>query len=41
MDLVTWASQVVEHLKQILLSQPVVKFFDTTKKVKLQVDASK
>ena len=31
----------VEELKQILSSQPVLKFFDPTKPVKLQVDASK
>ncbi len=31
----------VEQLKQILSSQPVLKFFDSAKPVKLQVDASK
>ena len=31
----------MEHLKEILSSQPALKFFDPTKPVKLQVDASK
>ena len=31
----------VERLKGILSSQPVLKLFDPTKPVKLQVDASK
>ena len=31
----------MEHLKGILSSQPVLKFFHPTKPVKLQVDASK
>ena len=30
----------VEKLKQILSCQPVLKFFDPAKPVKLQVDAS-
>ena len=34
-------TQAVERLKQFLSSQPVLKFYDTTKPVKLQVDASK
>ena len=34
-------TQAVERLKQILSSQPVLKFYDPTKPVKLQVDASK
>ena len=34
-------TQAVERLKQILSSQPVLKFHDPTKPVKLQVDASK
>lgn len=34
-------TRAVQHLKQILSNQPVLKFFDTTKPVKLQVDASK
>ena len=43
---VTWIwsyehTQAVERLKQILSSQPVLKFYDPTKPVKLQVDASK
>ena len=40
----TWSHehpQSVEHLKGILSSQPVLKFFHPTKPVKLQVDASK
>ena len=40
----TWShehTQSVEHLKRILSSQPVLKFFDPSKPVKLQVDASK
>ena len=40
----TWShehTQSVEHLKQILSSQPVLKFFDPSKPVKLQVDTSK
>ena len=43
---VTWNwfqehAQAVEHLKDILSSQPVLKFFDPSKPIKLQVDASK
>ena len=34
-------TQAVGHLKDILSSQPVLKFFDPSKPVKLQVDASK
>lgn len=34
-------TQAVEHLKEILSSQPVLRFFDPSKPVKLQVDASK
>ena len=34
-------TQAVEHLKDILSSQPVLKFFDPPKPLKLQVDASK
>ena len=34
-------TQAVEHLKDILSSQPVLKFFDPSKPVKLLVDASK
>ena len=34
-------TQALERLNQILSSQPVLKFYDTTKPVKLQVDASK
>ena len=34
-------TQAVEHLKDILSSQPVLKFVDPSKPVKLQVDASK
>lgn len=34
-------TQAVEHLKEILSSQPVLKFFDPSKPVNLQVDASK
>ena len=34
-------TQSVEHLKQILSRQPVLKFFDPSKPVKLQVEASK
>ena len=40
----TWShehTQLVEHLEQILSSQPVLTFFDPTKPVNLQVDASK
>ena len=40
----TWShehTQSVERLKGILSSQPVLKFFDPTKPVKLQVDTSK
>ena len=33
-------TQAIKHLKQILSSQPVLKFYDSTKPVKLQVDAS-
>ena len=34
-------TQAVEHLKNILSSQPVLKFFDPSKPVKMQMDASK
>lgn len=34
-------TQAVEHLKEILSSQPVLRFFDPSEPVKLQVDASK
>lgn len=34
-------TQAVEHLKEILSSQPVLRFFEPLKPVKLQVDASK
>ena len=34
-------TQSVEHLNQISSSRPVLKFFDPTKPVKLQLDASK
>ena len=40
----TWShehTQSMERVKGILSSQPVLKFFDPTKAVKLQVDASK
>ena len=33
-------TQAVENLKQFLSSQPVQKFYDPIKPVKLQVDAS-
>ena len=41
MDLVARHIRSVARLKGILSSQPVLKFFDPTKPVKLQVDASK
>ena len=34
-------TSAVQELKQILSSKPVLKFFDSSKPVKLQVDASK
>ena len=33
--------EIAAHLKQILSSHPVLRFFDPSKPVKLQVDASK